>query len=180
MRSLWLAAVVGLVACGCGSSPTTPEATTTTSSPTPEPLVDSLTISAVSPSSGVVVVPGQYVYYDPGGVVLPRHSGLISVNLSIESAHDVPWAKLNVYLLTGGGTSDYCGQNSPDSPTWGSVPAGWTTTYTVTGFRVYQLPCQVTGVRAQFHTRNNGLLTPPTASETIAEATFPVSFVIRR
>lgn len=125
-------------------------------------------------------MPAQYPYIVPGGVVLPPQSGQISVSLSITSAHEVPWAQLNVYLLTGGQNSEYCGQNLPDSPTWGFLPSGWTTTFTVTGFQVYRLPCDVTGVRAIFHTRNTGLLTPPTSSETIAEATLPVAFQIRR
>ena len=96
------------------------------------------------------------------------------------SAHDVPWAQLNVYLLTGGQSTEYCGQNSPDSPTWSFLPSGWTTTFAVTGFRVYRLPCEVTGIRAMLHMRNNGSATPPTPTETIAEATLPLSFQIRR
>jgi hypothetical protein len=92
----------------------------------------------------------------------------------------VPWAQLSVYLLTGSGRLDYCGQNGPDAPTWQFLPSGWTTSYTVTGFRVSRLPCEVTGLRAMLHMRNNGLLIPPIPSETIAEATLPVSFRIRR
>ena len=109
--------------------------------------------------------------------MLTPGSGLISVSLSMHSAHEVPWAQLNVYLLSG---SDDCGQNLPDSPTWGFLPAGWTDSYTVSGFQVYRLPCDVTGVRAMLHTRNNGLLTPPLASETIAETTTSTSFRIER
>jgi hypothetical protein len=166
MRSLALI-VLGLVASGCGDSPTTPES-----------QASRIVITAVSPPSGnTVVVPAQYPYNVPGGAVLPPDSGLISVSLSLRSAHEVPWAQLNVYLLSG---SDYCGQNLPDSPTWGFLPAGWTTTVTVTGFQVYRLPCDVTGVRAMLHTRNNGALSPPTTAETIAESTLPASFLIRR
>ena len=50
----------------------------------------------------------------------------------------------------------------------------------MTGFRVFQLPCHVTGIRAMLHMRNNGSLVPPSPSETIAEATLPLSFDIRR
>ncbi|PYQ15109.1 MAG: hypothetical protein DMF80_10700, partial [Acidobacteria bacterium] len=64
--------------------------------------------------------------------------------------------------------------------TWSFLTPGWTTTFTVTGFQVFRLPCEVTGIRAMLHMRNNGSLTPPTPSETIAEATFPMSFQIRR
>ncbi len=172
MRLLTLIAL-GLLACACGGAPFP-----TTPSP---PANSSIVFTAVSPATGsTVVVPEEYPYIVPGGVVIPRHSGLVSVSVSITSAHAVPWAELSVYLLTGGHSSEYCGQNTPDSPTWGSLPSGWTTTYTVTGFRVYRLPCDVTGIRAVLHTRNNGLLTPPTPSETIAETTLSVSHQIRR
>ncbi len=159
-------ACLGLFACGCGHSPSAPAVQT------------SLAVTMVSPPVGsTVVVPSQYPFNAIGGVVLPPQSGLISVTVSLEIAHDVPWAQLYVYLLSG---TDYCGQNLPDAPTWGFLPKGWTTTYTVTGFQVYRLPCDVTGVQAFFHTRNNGLLTPPTAAETIAQGTAPASFQIRR
>ena len=112
--------------------------------------------------------------------MIPPGSGLISVRLSMTSAHDVPWARLNVYLLTGGTRSEYCGENGPDAPTWSFLTTGWTTTYTVTGFRVYRLPCGVTGIRAMLHMRNNGLIAPPLPTETIAEATLNGSILIRR
>jgi hypothetical protein len=165
MRVLTLAAFL-LPACGCGRSLTTPE------------LQTSLVVTAVSPPSGsTIVVPAEYPFNAIGGVVLPPQSGLISVTVSVQIAHDVPWAQLYVYLRSG---TDYCGQNLPDAPTWGFLPKGWTTTYTVTGFQVYRLPCDVTGVQSFFHTRNNGSLTPPTAAETIAQGTAPASFQIRR
>ncbi len=165
MRSATLVCL-GMLAWGCGHSPSAPEVQTR------------LTITAVSPPSGsTVVIPPQYPFNAIGGVVLPPQSGLVSVTVSLEIAHDVPWAQLYVYLLSG---SDYCGQNLPDAPTWGFLPKGWATTYTVTGFQVYNLPCNVTGVQAFFHTRNNGALGPPTAAETIAQGTAPAGFQIRR
>ena len=98
-----------------------------------------------------------------------------------EPSENVPWTQLNVYLLTGGASDQYCGQNVNDSPTWQFISPGWTTTVTVTGFRVYQLPCEVTGLRAMFHMRpNNGLLTPPSPTETIAEAIVPTNLHLRR
>ena len=112
--------------------------------------------------------------------MIPPGSGLISVRLSMTSAHDAPWARLNVYLLTGGTRSEYRGENGPDAPTWSFLTTGWTTTYTVTGFRVYRLPCGVTGIRAMLHMRNNGLIAPPLPTETIAEATLNGSILIRR
>jgi hypothetical protein len=169
MRFLIVASLGVLAsACDCATAPSTP-------------APSSLVFTATSPPSGsTVVVPAELPYIIPGGVVIPRGSGLISVGLSATSAHEVPWAQLSVYLLTGDGRLDYCGQNDPDAPTWQFLPPGWTTTYTVTGFRVYRLPCDVTGIRAMLHMRNNGLLIPPTPTETVAEARFPVSFQIRR
>ncbi len=159
---------VGLLAGGCGGSSLT------------MPDDSSMVIAAVNPPSpAMVVLPSDYPYIVPGGVVIPRNSGHVSVSLSMRSAHEVPWARLSVYLLTGGERSEFCGENSPDSPTWSFLPSGWTASYTVTGFRVYRLPCEVTGIRAMLHMRNNGLVAPPISSETIAEATIPVSYQIR-
>ena len=76
--------------------------------------------------------------------------------------------------------TDSCGQNLPDTQSLGPFPANQDISFTVTGFQVYQLPCTVVALRAMLHTRNNGLLTPPTASETVIEATFPVSYVVQR
>ncbi len=173
MRHLTFAAL-SLLTCGYGVS-------CCSSTPTQPAVNSSIVFTAVSPPSGSpVVIPRELPYILPGGVVIPRQSGLLSVGVSITSAHEVPWAKLNVYLLTGGQSSEFCGDNGPDSPTWSFLPSGWTTTYTVTGFRVYRLPCEVAGLRVMLHMRNNGLNIPPTSSETIAEATLPVSYRIDR
>jgi hypothetical protein len=157
---------------GCGGqSPDAPSA----------PLESSVTFGAVAPASGSeVILPESYIFYVPGGVVIPPGSGLLSVDLSLSSAHDVPWAQLNVYLLTDETELGYCGQNINDAPTWQFLTSGWRTHVDITGFRVYRLPCHVTGIRAMLHMRNNGLLIPPGPVETIAEATVPVSFQIRR
>src|SRR5262245_19783019 len=153
---MWLP-LVCLAANGCGS-PTSPGAP------------DALAISGASPSRGSsVVVPPQYPYNTVGGVVVPPGSGLLSVSMTMSVEHDVPWAQLSVYLLTGGTNDQYCGQNLPDSPTWQFLTPGWKTNVTVTGFQIYRLPCDVTGFRAMLHMRNNGLLVPPSASETISE-----------
>jgi hypothetical protein len=48
----------------------------------------------------------------------------------------------------------------------------------VSGFQLFRVPCDVVGLRAMVHTRNTGLLTPPVASETVAEATVPVTLRI--
>jgi hypothetical protein len=142
-----------------------------TSSPSASPQ-NALTITATSPAAGTtIVVPAQYPYNVPGGVVVPKGSGLLSVTVTMSAGNNVPWAELYVYLLTGGTTDQYCGQNLPDAPTWQFLTPGWNTTFTVSGFQIYRLPCDVTGFRAMLHMRNNGLLIPPTPSETVAEST---------
>lgn len=158
---------LALTAVACGNDTTTPTAT-------------SVAVST-SPTSGTVVVPAAFPYIVPGGVLLPRGSGLISARVTLTSARATPLARLSVYLTTGGRSDQYCGQNSNDWPTWSPLPGDFTTTYEVTGFRVYRLPCDVTGIRAILHTQpNDGGLTPPGAGEILAEATAPVSFQIRQ
>ena len=61
------------------------------------------------------------------------------------SNRELPWAQLNVYVLTADG---YCGQNLPDAPTWGPFAKGQAQSVTISGFQVYRTPCEVTGVRA--------------------------------
>ena len=165
---LWAVMIcVGFVACGDGT--TNPSGRS------------SLTISSVSPiRDTTITIPGQYPYNIPGGVVVPRGNGLMSVNMNLSVAADVPWAQLNVYLLTGGTTDQYCGQNLPDAPTWQFLTPGWKTTVSVSGFQIYRLPCDVTGLRAILHLRNNGLLTPPTGTEMIAETMFPTALHLVR
>jgi hypothetical protein len=167
-----IAVIIALLASGCGGASTTPD--------TPEQ--SRVTFNAVELSPGsAVVVPAAYPYIIPGGVVLPRGSNHVSVDVSLLSAHTVAQrTQLNVYLLTGDTDSEFCGLNDPDSPSWPRLPAGWTTRYTVTGFRVHRLPCEVTGIRVMLHTRNDGRTAPPSASETIAEATVPIRFRLVR
>jgi len=150
------------------------------SSPTgPTVAESSMTLTVNAPQAGsTVVLPSSYTFFVPGGVVVPKDSGHLSITIEMTSAHYLPWAQLNVYLLTEGTTTEYCGQNTPDSPTWGFLPEGWNTTLTITGFRVYRLPCQVTGIRAMLHTRNNGNLTPPSSAETVVEAKVDRTFTI--
>lgn len=144
-----------------------------TTSPTP---TSRLTITQPTTAS-----PG--VVHSSGGFVA-RGSGELSIPIAFESGREVQWAQLSVYLLTtttppAEPTSalTYCAQNLPDAPTWGGLNEGQQAVVTVSGFQV-RTPCQVTGVLAVLHTRNSGLLTPPTESETIASATIPVSFRI--
>ena len=132
-----------------------------------------LTFGAITPASGgTVTTTGS----TPGAMIV-RGSGQLSIPITVSAGRELPWAQLSVYLMTADGT--YCGQNMPDAPTWGPYRANSTATVTITGFQVGRLPCAVTGVKAYLHTRNNGLLTPPTESETAAEGSATANFTIR-
>lgn len=130
--------------------------------------VGSLAIGTVSPPSGSTIT--------TTGNFLPREANRISIPVTWQSDRDAPWAQLYVYLLTETG---YCAQNLPDAPTWGPVRERQRASVTVSGFQVFQRPCRVTGIRAMLHIRNSGLLTPPTTTETIAEATVSASYTIQ-
>ena len=139
--------------------------------------MSTLTINSVTPSSGSVR-PSRGA---PPGVFIDRGSGALSIDMTILPAHDASWAQVYVYLLTPGtppGGLNYCGQNLPDAPTWGPLRAFRTERVTISGFQVSRVPCDVVGIRAMLHTRNTGLLLPPNASETVAEATTAVSLRI--
>jgi hypothetical protein len=152
-----------------------------TTSPTPE--------SRLTVSQPAMASPG--VVHSSGGFIV-RGSGELSIPIAFQSGREVQWAQLSVYLLTTPppstepcqfprcptGVLTYCAQNLPDAPTWGGLDEGQQAVVTVSGFQV-RTPCQVTGILAVLHTRNNGLLIPPTESETIASATIPASFTVQ-
>jgi hypothetical protein len=145
------------------------------------PGANSLTITSTSPAAGTsVTLPPSYVFYVPGGVVVPPGSGHLSAKVTMSVVDSVPWAQLNVYLLTGGTNNEYCGQNTPDAPTWQFLKRGWSATVNVTGFRIYRLPCDVTGIRAILHMRNNGSGLPPTGADVVAEMSVPTNIRIRQ
>lgn len=132
-----------------------------------------LTIGAIAPGSGgTVTTTGS-----PPGAMIVRGAGQLSIPITVSAGRELQWAQLSVYLMTADGT--YCGQNLPDAPTWGPFRATETATVTISGFQVFRLPCTVTGVRAYLHTRNNGLLVPPTATETAAEGSATTNLTIR-
>ena len=154
--------IATLVTIGCGS-PTAPSS------------VRSLTISPPTPAPGSVVP----VTLNGSQYFLARGSGLFAVPIAVSSDRDVPWAQLYVYLYDGSPGLGYCGQNLPDAPTWGGFSKGQRASVTITGFQVFRVPCHVTSIRAWLHTRNSGLLTPPTESETIATGSLTVSYTFR-
>ena len=56
-----------------------------------------------------------------------------------------------------------------------------TITYTVTGFQVFSLPCEVTGIRAIFSTREDTHLGGfPPANSIVGDTTFPVVYHLRQ
>jgi hypothetical protein len=161
-------ALAGLA--GCGDSPVEPD-------PTPNVQVLSYSPSA---AGAEVVVPRTYPYILPGGVVLPRTDSLVRLDVSARAGRRVPFARLNVFLLTGGTATDYCGANDPDAPTWTDITEDWSVRVQISGFRVSRLPCQVTGFRVVLHTRNDGRLGPPTPDFVVAEIVVPARFTLRR
>lgn len=159
---------LSLLSCGSPNAPSDPVAAS-------KVVID----ASASTTGGAVVIPSTYTYNEIGGVVLPLQSGLLSARVTLSLARAATFGQVSIYLLNSGSSTEYCGQNSPDSPTWRNLPAGWTTTYTITGFQVYRLPCAVTGLRVLFHSRDNpNLLLPPQGAEVIAETTLPTSFLI--
>ena len=133
-------------------------------------------VTAVSPPSGSTIAPTG----TPPGAFLPRGSGLLGATVTVTAGEDLPFARLELFLLTPD-SGAYCGQNLPDSPTWRPFPKGQTITYTVTGFQIFRLPCQVTGIRAVFHTRDNPNLGGiPPANFIVADATLPVVYGLRQ
>jgi len=144
---------------GCGS-PTEPSPVLRISTPTP--------------------APGSVVPIIPIGIqsFIERGSGVFSVPITVTSDRDVPWAVLRVYLYRGPGLQDWCGHNLPDAPTWGPFAKGQTASVTISGWQLSG-PCEVTSIRAWLHTRNNGLNTPPTESETVATGSLDVRYSFR-
>lgn len=139
-------------------------------------------VAGMNPTqSGVVSLSRTaFPYMFPGGVLLLPGTDLVKVDVHATLGRAEPYAKLDVYLLTADG--GYCGQNEPDSPEFRDLPAGWTERRTVTGFRVYRLPCQITGVRAILHRRpaSTGLGAPPNADQIIVETAAPAQLLIRQ
>lgn len=133
----------------------------------------SLTIAAPTPAPGAVIPAVQRgIQY-----FVDRNSGAFSVPVTVTSDREVPWAELWVYLYDDRpGGLGYCGQNLPDAPTWGPFKKGQTASVTITGFQISRVPCEVTSIRAWLHTRNSGLLLPPTESETVASGTLSVRY----
>ena len=167
LRTVGLAAPlvsVSLVIAGCGSTNDTPAA--------PSGLT-SIAISSPTPASGSTLAP----IGTPPGTFFNRGSGQFGVTISLNSAQDLPFAQLAVFLMTASNPDGYCGQNLPDWPTWRPFAKGQTVSYTVTGFQVFTLPCEVTGIRAVFNTRDDTHLGGiPPSNFIVADTTLPVAY----
>jgi hypothetical protein len=89
--------------------------TENTTAPT---AVSSIVFGQPTPAAGSnILIAGA-----PPGAFIPRGSDRLSIPIIVTSGPEVPWAQLNVYLLTGEAGLGYCGQNLPDAPTLGAVP----------------------------------------------------------
>jgi len=168
MRSAVLAAgLIGAwLAAGCAGDD---------KSPTQPSAAASLVISGSIPAAGSTLTP----IGTPPGTFFQRGSGAFAVTVSVTAGSELPFAQLAVFLMTADPSSP-CGQNLPDWPTWKPFPSGQTVTYTITGFQVFRLPCEVTGIRAIFNTREDlhvGGFAP--ANQIVADATLPVVYHLR-
>lgn len=143
-------------------------------SSSPDP-VKNLTIGMPTPSPGSVIP----LALNGSQYFVARGSGLFSVPITVTSDRDVSFAQLYVYLYDGSPGLGYCGQNLPDAPTWGPFSKGQTVSVTISGWQVSHTPCQVTTIRAWLHTRNTGLLIPPTDAETVATGSLTVNYTFR-
>jgi len=149
--------------------------TTACDSPSEPSPAASLTISTPTPAPGSVIP----VIQNGSQYFLERGSGLFSIPITVTSDREVPYAQLSVYLYDGSDGLGYCGQNIPDAPTWGPFAKGQSASVSISGFQISRVPCNVTSIRAWLHTRNNGLLIPPTQSETVATGSLTVSYTFR-
>ena len=135
----------------------------------------SVVITSTTPSPGSTLMPSG----TPPGTFFTRGSGQFGVSVTVTSGQDLPFAQLAMFLVTAD-ESGYCGQNLPDWPTWRPFPRGESVSLTVTGFQVFRLPCEVTGVRAVFNTREDlHLGGVPPANQIVADVTFPVVYHLR-
>jgi|SRR5579864_2470353 len=141
-------------------------------SPTSIVMPSSITLTSPTPAPGSTLTPAG----TPPGTFFTRGSGQFGVTVTITAGQDLPFAQLAVFLRTTSNADGYCGQNLPDWPTWRPFARGQTV-YTVTGFQVFSLPCEVTGIRAVFNTRDDlHLGGVPPANFIVADTTLPVVY----
>ena len=137
-------------------------------------MQSTLIISPPTPPSGSTIIATGTL----PGAFITRGSGKISIPITVTSAREVPWAQLYVYLMMD--STNYCGQNLPDAPTWAPFLKGQSESVTITGFQVFRLPCDVIALHAYLHTRNTGLLTPPISTDTVVDGSIAVSYHLQQ
>jgi len=168
-----------LIACTAGAlfvAALTPACDSNDTHPTPIVTQSTIALMSPTPAPGSTLTPVG----TPPGTFFMRGSGMFGVTVRITAGQDLPFAQLAVFLLTTQNEDGYCGQNLPDWPTWRPFARGQTVTLTVTGFQVFSLPCEVTGIRAVFNTRDDlhsgGV---PPANFIVADTTLPVVYHLR-
>ena len=167
-----------LIACAAGLfvAALTPACSGINTSPTPIVTPSTIALMSPLPAPGSTLTPAG----TPPGAFFMRGSGQFGVTVTITAGQDLPFAQLALFLLTTTNEDGYCGQNLPDWPTWRPFARGQKVTYTVAGFQVFSLPCEVTGIRAVFNTRDDlhvgGV---PPANFIIADTTLPVVYHLR-
>ena len=156
----WMLAAALLPACG-DDSPTAPTG------------ISTIMFRQVTPPTGSSIVVARGT---PPGAFIDRNSGQLSITMDITGTREADFAQLDVYLLSENPPGSSCGQNLPDGPTWGPWTGRGITRVTVSGFQVFRLPCEVTGIRAILHLgpgpRSLPLAPPP--SRMLADGTFPI------
>jgi len=125
--------------------------------------------------SAIVVSTGT-----PPGAFIVRESGQLSITMDIRGTRDADFAVLDVHLLAENPPGSNCGQNLPDAPTWGPWIGRRVVRVTVSGFQIYRLPCDVTGIRAIVHLGPRSLGILPLPTQTLADGTLPVVYHLRR
>ena len=143
-------------------------------SPAAPSAIRSLVISTPTPAPGSII-PVTLI-----GIqwFIARGSGIFSVPITVSSNRDVSSARLEVFLYDAS-TDGYCGQNTPDAPTWTTFSKGQTVSVTITGFQLGHAPCEATSIHAFLDTKDSHLGRPPNASETVAEGSLAVSYTFR-
>lgn len=173
MRWSWCAVLVAVssltvLASACEDSPAQPTQT-------------SMNLALQTPPHGTAInLPAEFVFFTPGGLTIPRESGFISVKVDLTVAQPETVAQLSVFLLTPDNPGGSCGNNAPDRPVWESLQHGWSTSVMITGYRIFSLPCHVTGLRAILGRRTGPVGASPPPGEVIVQVTIPVDFTLRQ
>jgi len=162
----WVCALALVSACG-GDTPTAPSG------------IGTVTFRQVTPPSGSTIVVSAGIAPD---AFIVREAGQLSITMEIRGTRDADFAQLDVHLVDADAprnSFNSCGQNVPDIPTWGPWVGRGLVRVTVSGFQIYRLPCDVSGIRAIVHLRPGRLATLPLPTQTLADGNLPVVYRLR-